>query len=91
MANITDNFDQQMLDLVNQERAKSGANPLKLNEKLDKAADEHTQDQANSNKMSHSGSNGSKFGDRLKNDGYLFSVAAENVAAHGSTKILSPE
>jgi Cysteine-rich secretory protein family len=81
MANITDNFDQQMLDLVNQERAKSGANPLKLNEKLDKAANEHTLDQANSNKMSHDGSNGSKFGDRLKNDGYLFSFAAENVAA----------
>ena len=81
MANITADFDQQMLDLVNQERAKSGASPLKLNEKLDKAADEHTQDQANSNKMSHSGSNGSKFGDRLKNDGYLFSFAAENVAA----------
>ncbi len=80
MANITDDFDQQMLDLVNKERSKAGANPLKLNDKLDLAADEHTLDQATNNKMSHTGSNGSKFDDRIKGDGYLFSFAAENVA-----------
>jgi uncharacterized protein YkwD len=81
MANITDKFDQQILDLVNKERSKVGAKPLKLNEKLDRAADKHSIDQAAHNKMSHSGSNGSKFGDRIKQDGYLFSSAAENVAA----------
>jgi uncharacterized protein YkwD len=81
MANITDKFDQQILDLVNKERSKVGAKPLKLNEKLDRAADEHSIDQAAHNKMSHNGSNGSKFGDRIKQDGYLFSSAAENVAA----------
>jgi hypothetical protein len=80
MADIADNFDQQMLDLVNEERSKAGANPLKLNDKLDRSADAHTLDQAANNKMSHSGSNGSKLGDRIKNDGYIFSFAAENVA-----------
>lgn len=81
MANITDKFDQQILDLVNKERAKVGAKPLKFSEKLDRAADAHSQDQAANNKMSHSGSNGSRFDSRIKDEGFLFSRAAENVAA----------
>jgi uncharacterized protein YkwD len=75
-----DIFDQQILGLVNQERAKVGADPLKINEQLDLAADQHTLDQASMNKMTHSGSNGSNLGDRIKNAGYVFSSAAENVA-----------
>jgi uncharacterized protein YkwD len=78
--NPQDIFDQQILGLVNQERAKVGADPLKINEQLDLAADQHTLDQASMNKMSHTGSNGSNMGDRIKNAGYVFSSAAENVA-----------
>jgi uncharacterized protein YkwD len=78
--NPQDIFDQQILGLVNQERAKVGADPLKINEQLDLAADQHTLDQASMNKMSHSGSNGSNMGDRIKNAGYVFSSAGENVA-----------
>jgi uncharacterized protein YkwD len=75
-----DTFDQQILGLVNQERAKVGADPLRINEQLDLAADQHTLDQASMNKMSHTGSNGSNMGDRIKNAGYVFSYAGENVA-----------
>jgi uncharacterized protein YkwD len=75
-----DIFDRQILDLVNQERAKVGADPLKINEQLDLAADLHTLDQAKMNKMSHTGSNGSTMGDRITNAGYVFSSAGENVA-----------
>jgi uncharacterized protein YkwD len=78
--NPQDIFDQQILGLVNQERAKVDADPLKINEQLDLAADQHTLDQASMNKMSHTGSNGSNMGDRIKNAGYVFSSAAENVA-----------
>jgi uncharacterized protein YkwD len=78
--NQQDIFDQQILGLVNQERAKVGADPLKINEQLDLAADQHTLDQASLNKMSHTGSNGSNMGDRIKNAGYVFSSAGENVA-----------
>jgi uncharacterized protein YkwD len=78
--NPQDAFDQQILGLVNQERAKVGADPLKINEQLDLAADQHTLDQASMNKMSHTGSNGSNMGDRIQNAGYLFSSAGENVA-----------
>jgi uncharacterized protein YkwD len=78
--NQQDLFDQEILNLVNQERAKVGADPLKINEQLDVAADLHTLDQASMNNMSHTGSNGSNLGDRIKDAGYLFSSAGENVA-----------
>ncbi|MFM2302730.1 MAG: hypothetical protein RLZZ135_133 [Cyanobacteriota bacterium] len=78
--NINDKFDNQILDLVNKERSKAGAKPLKLNEKLDRAADAHSLDQAANSRMSHDGSNGSKFDSRIKDEGFLFSRAAENVA-----------
>jgi uncharacterized protein YkwD len=78
--NPQDIFDRQILTLVNQERAKVGADPLKISEQLDLAADQHTLDQASMNKMSHTGSNGSNMGDRIKNAGYVFSSAGENVA-----------
>jgi uncharacterized protein YkwD len=80
LANNTDTFDQQILDLVNQERAKVGADPLSINEQLDQAADLHSQDQASMNNMSHTGSNGSDSGSRIQGAGYQSSYSAENVA-----------
>ncbi|MGL5940349.1 MAG: CAP domain-containing protein [Waterburya sp.] len=81
MASNSDTFDQQILNLVNQERAKVGADPLRINAQLDQAADLHTQDQANMDKMSHTGSDGSSMGTRIQNAGYQYSTAGENVAA----------
>ncbi len=80
MVNNSDTFDQQILDLVNQERSKVGADPLSINEQLDQAADLHSQDQASLDNMSHTGSNGSDFGTRIQGEGYQFSTAAENVS-----------
>lgn len=77
----SDAFDQQILDLVNQERAKVGADPLSINEQLDQAADLHSQDQAGMNNSTHMGSNGSDFTARIGDAGYQYSTAAENVAA----------
>lgn len=81
MASNSDTFDQQILDLVNQERAKVGADSLRINEQLDQAADLHTQDQANMDKMSHTGSNGSTMAERIQDAGYQYSTAGENVAS----------
>jgi uncharacterized protein YkwD len=78
--NQQDTFDLEILGLVNQERAKVGADPLRINEQLDLAADLHTLDQASMNNMSHTGSSGSTMGDRIKDAGYVFSTAGENVA-----------
>lgn len=81
MAFNSDNFDQEILNLVNQERANVGADPLRINEQLDQAADLHSQDQANMNVMTHKGSNGSEIGTRAQDVGYQYSAAGENVAA----------
>ena len=76
----SDTFDRQILDLVNAERAKVGADSLQINEQLDQAADLHSQDQARMDQMTHTGSNGSDIGDRISNTGYNWSRAAENVS-----------
>lgn len=76
----TDTFDQQLLDLVNQERAKVGVDSLQINEQLDQAADLHSQDQALMDRMTHDGSNGSSAGDRIDATGYEWSRWAENVS-----------
>jgi len=80
----------QMLQLVNQARA-AGANcgtsgtfgpttPLTLNAQLNNAAQAHSQDQANTNTMSHTGSDGSDPGQRITAAGYNWQDWGENVA-----------
>lgn len=76
----TDSFDQEILNLVNEERAKVGADPLQIDQQLDQSADLHSQDQANMNTMSHTGSNGSDIGSRVQDTGYQYSTVGENVA-----------
>ncbi|GLD94116.1 hypothetical protein PINS_up002727 [Pythium insidiosum] len=71
----------EMLKAVNAERAKANLPPLCYNKKLNQAAQAHSQDQANTKKMSHTGSNGSSMTDRMKNVGFKWTTAAENVAA----------
>ncbi|QLQ40329.2 CAP domain-containing protein [Micromonospora robiginosa] len=71
---------QQVVTLVNQERAKAGCKALTVNSKLTLAAQRHSQDQADHKKMSHDGSDGSKFTDRYNRVGYAFRSGAENVA-----------
>ena len=77
---MSDVFDQKLLNLVNQERAKAGEDALKINDQLDRAADLHTADQASMDSMTHSGSDGSSLGDRVKEAGYDFSKVKENVS-----------
>lgn len=70
-----------MLVLVNAEREKAGCAPLTENAKLTKAAQDHSQDMADHQNMSHTGSDGSSMSDRLSRVGYAFRSAGENVAA----------
>ncbi|MFF7653236.1 CAP domain-containing protein [Streptomyces sp. NPDC007983] len=70
----------QVVDLVNSERAKVGCSPLKVNAKLTKAAQAHSEDMAEHSDMSHTGSDGSSPGDRIERAGYSWSTYGENVA-----------
>ncbi|SCG62971.1 CAP domain-containing protein [Micromonospora humi] len=71
---------QQVVDIVNQERAKAGCKALTVNSKLTLAAQRHSQDQADHKKMSHDGSDGSDVGQRLDRVGYTWRAYGENVA-----------
>ncbi|MGW4293903.1 CAP domain-containing protein [Micromonospora chersina] len=71
---------REVVDLVNQERAKAGCKALAVNDKLTLAAQRHSQDQADHKTMSHDGSDGSDVGDRLDRVGYAWRSYGENVA-----------
>ncbi|MET8907281.1 CAP domain-containing protein [Micromonospora sp. NPDC004551] len=71
---------REVVDLVNQERAKAGCKALTVDDKLMLAAQRHSQDQADHKTMSHDGSDGSDVGDRLDRVGYAWRSYGENVA-----------
>ncbi|MEU4479514.1 CAP domain-containing protein [Micromonospora sp. NPDC023966] len=71
---------REVVELVNQERAKAGCKALTIDDKLMLAAQRHSQDQADHKTMSHDGSDGSDVGDRLDRVGYAWRSYGENVA-----------
>ncbi|MGW7361704.1 CAP domain-containing protein [Streptomyces sp. NPDC054802] len=70
----------RVVALVNSERTKAGCSPVTLNAKLTKAAQDHSEDMAAHQNMSHTGSDGSDPGDRITRAGYSWSTYGENVA-----------
>ena len=74
-------FIEQVVKLTNNERAKAGLPPLKLNNKLVNAAQDHSSDMAQDDFFSHTGADGSSIGDRVKGSGYQYSRTGENIAA----------
>lgn len=75
----------QVLTLVNAERAKVGCAPLQLNEQLTVAAYNHSKDMALNNFFSHTGSAGTTLSQRVAAAGYKGSYVGENIAAGYST------
>lgn len=71
---------KEMLNRVNQERARVGVGPLCYNKKLIASSVQHNNDMISMNKMDHRGSDGSRSWDRIKAQGYQYSTCAENVA-----------
>jgi uncharacterized YkwD family protein len=78
--------EQQMLDLVNAERAKAGLTPLKADPQLTKLARMKSQDMINRNYFSHqSPTYGSPF-DMMKTYGVTYRTAGENIAGNHSVQ-----
>jgi len=69
-----------VLALTNAERVKVGCKALTVNAKLASAAQAHSADMAANNYFSHDSQNGKSPFDRMKDAGYSFSAAAENIA-----------
>ncbi|NYT93887.1 CAP domain-containing protein [Salinispora sp. H7-4] len=70
----------EVVRLVNVEREKAGCKALSIDDKLMTAAQRHSQDQADHQNMSHTGSDGKGLGHRLSAVGYTNVAAGENVA-----------
>ena len=71
---------QQVLQIVNQERKNAGRKPVRLNPYLNAAALAHSEDMKNNDFFSHTGSDGSSFGQRAQRAGYEGSPRGENIA-----------
>lgn len=65
---------------LNALRAQHGLAPLSYSRKLEKAARRHAKDMLRGGIFSHQGSDGSRIGDRVRDTGYRWCAAAENIA-----------
>lgn len=83
-------FEEELLMLINQERAKVGAAPLQRSLTLSLIAQEHSAQMAELDFFGHNNQDGKTFDDRIKNKGYNYSVAAENLFA-GNGPYNNPE
>ena len=77
----TGSVAQQIVDLVNRERAAAGVGPVSLHPALTSAAQAHSNYQASVNTMTHSSANGASGGQRMAAAGYAWRAWAENIAA----------
>ena len=85
-------LEQFMLELVNAERSKAGAQPLAFDDSLNVAAENHSQWMLDTDTFSHTGVGGSSPGTRMSNAGYVFSGSwawGENIAWQGTTGTLN--
>jgi len=69
-----------MMCLVNEQRQRYGLDNLGLDDRLDGAAQDHSDDQAYMGQMTHDGSDGSSPSDRVGAYGFNWVAVAENVA-----------
>lgn len=77
-----DSYIQQILSLINAEREKNGLDPLSLDNQLTSAAQGHSVDMACHANISHNGSDGLLWYDRVKAQGFAnYVTARENIYA----------
>ncbi|CAG8461860.1 12616_t:CDS:2 [Ambispora gerdemannii] len=79
MANYAFATPQTMLDLVNAERKKAGVGALVLDDRLNSAAQKHSDYQAKIKQMTHDDAAGD-LGTRITKEGFSWSACGENVA-----------
>ena len=83
---ISDVFGQEVLRLSNIERANYGLAPLRWSDNLATASFNHSVDMYENNFFSHTGSDGSDPGQRIRRAGHSrWTMVAENVAAFQRT------
>ena len=78
-------FEAEVARLVNAFRVENGRKELKVEGALNKAAERHSVDMALNDFFSHTGSDGSRVGTRVSDEGYNWRGVGENIAAGHST------
>lgn len=73
--------DGSLVAAHNRERAKVSAPELRSVPALDAAAQKHADWMASNRRLSHTGSRGSSFVDRIQAEGYRMQTGGENIAA----------
>ena len=71
----------RVIELTNAQRAAAGCANLTWDAALGTAAQRHADDMANTNFFSHTSRNGASFATRIRQAGYRYRLAAENIAA----------
>lgn len=79
----------EVLELINNARAAAGVHPLAMNGALVAAAQAHSDDMAAGDFLSHTGSDGSAFWQRMMAAGYPLTSGAENVLFRWDTNAAS--
>ncbi|NIZ60137.1 CAP domain-containing protein [Sedimentitalea sp. CY04] len=72
---------------INALRSDRNLPELQYSKKLEKAARRHAEDMARNGFFSHTGSDGSGVGDRVRRSGYGWCTAAENIASGQPTLV----
>ena len=78
-------FDHRILELVNNERANVGLDPLSLDEQLDQAANLHNDEMVRADMLSHQLPGEAELGARVSATGYDWTRVGENIAAGQTT------
>ncbi|MFD8706073.1 CAP domain-containing protein [Kitasatospora sp. NPDC059648] len=73
-------YAQQVVDLVNGERAKAGCGPVSAEPRLASAAQSHSDDMADRNYFDHASPEGYHADHRIEATGYRWSTWGENIA-----------
>ncbi len=71
----------RVIELTNEHRRAAGCGNLTWHPALATAAQRHADDMAANNYFSHTSRNGAKFTTRIRQAGYRYRMAAENIAA----------
>ncbi|GAA5019576.1 hypothetical protein GCM10023258_07330 [Terrabacter aeriphilus] len=77
----TVSVQNQVISLVNAQRAKAGCRALVLDARLARAAQAHSIDMAKRRYFSHTTPDGRTFAQRIRAQGYTGSMIGENIAA----------
>lgn len=80
---VANQYEMQMLDLINAERAAVGLNKLKFNGLLNDASEDHSEWMLDEDRFSHTGENGSSPHERMEKAKYPFEgnySSGENIA-----------